>query len=101
MDLQRTREDKKMTIIKKFKIRRQLSRKVQNKDFSAEIAYFNRKWQDATKEEKAEVIKIYNKYYCKDGNFLNMITADQAFTDSNFITIKYTWGVVPVTAKKP
>jgi len=89
-----------MTIIKKFKIRRQLSRKVQNKDFSAEIAYFNRKWQDATKEEKAEVIKIYNKYYCKDGNFLNMITADQAFTDSNFITIKYTWGVVPVTAKK-
>lgn len=84
-----------MTLIKRFKIRRQLNRKVQSKDFSAEMAYLNRRWQDATEEEKTEVINCYNKHYCKDGIFLNKVTADQAFTDRNFITVKYTWGVVP------
>jgi len=85
-----------MALIKRFKIRRQLSRKVQSKDFSAEMAYLNRRWQDATEEEKTEVISFYNKYYCKDGVLLNKVTADQAFIDRNFITVKYTWGVVPV-----
>lgn len=84
-----------MALIKRLKIRRQLNRKVQSKDFSAEMAYLNRRWQDATEEEKAEVINCYNKHHCKDGVLLNKVTADQAFTDRNFITVKYTWGVAP------
>ena len=84
-----------MAIIKRFRIRRQLSRKTPIVDFSKELAQLNRKWQDALESERAEIVEIYNKFYCKDGNFLTMDSANKAFAGSRLLTIKYTWGVVP------
>lgn len=82
-----------MTIIEKIRIKAQLHRPAPT--YIPKDDGFNKKWENATTAEKIEVVEMYNKYYCKDGNFLNLDKAEKAFTGSRWITIKYTWGVEP------
>ena len=56
----------------------------------------NRRWQDASVEERQAVVKMYNKYYNNNNDAIDLKRADQSFRDSRWITIKYTFGVEPI-----
>lgn len=83
-----------MTLRQKIHVRRQLRKP--SPEFPQIDDGFNRMWDDATIEEKTDVVKMYNKFYCNDGNELTLEKANQSFSGSRWITIKYTFGVEPV-----
>lgn len=58
----------------------------------------DKKWQDATLEEKMAVIEMYNKYYDNVNEPIDLQTANIHWTDCRWITIKYTFGVKPFAA---
>lgn len=58
----------------------------------------DKKWQDATLEERQAVVDCYNKYYDNVNEPIDLATADAYWTDNRWITIKYTFGIKPTWA---
>ena len=58
------------------------------------MALVEMKWQDATLAERQAVVDMYNKHYANTGT-ITFEQADAAWTDSRWITIKYTFGIEP------
>jgi hypothetical protein len=56
----------------------------------------NKLWEDATTEEKEEVVRIYNQYYDNVNEPIDLAKADRAWSGRRWMTIKYTFGVKPV-----
>lgn len=53
----------------------------------------DRRWHEASIEEKQAVIDTYNTYY---GEGLTLEIADDYWYNRRWITIKYTFGVEPM-----
>jgi hypothetical protein len=58
------------------------------------MAMMNMLWQDASLEDRMEVVSTYNKYYANTGK-VSFEDADRNWKDSKWVTIKYTFGVEP------
>jgi hypothetical protein len=58
------------------------------------MAMMNMLWQDASLQDRMEVVSTYNKYYANTGK-ISFEDADRNWKDSKWVTIKYTFGVEP------
>ena len=55
----------------------------------------NKLWQNASIEERMNVVNMYNKYYNNNDDPLCLEKADAFWYDKSWILIKYTFGVEP------
>lgn len=55
----------------------------------------NKLWQDASIEDRMNVVNTYNKYYNNNNDPLCLEKADAFWYDKSWILIKYTFGIEP------
>ena len=53
-------------------------------------------WEDATLEEKMNVVRMYNRFYDNNNCPITLEDADAAWWGRRWITIYYTFGVEPI-----
>ena len=54
-----------------------------------------RLWQDASVEDRLQVVNNYNKYYNNNNDPLCLEKADAFWWDKSWVLIKYTFGTEP------
>ena len=59
---------------------------------------WEKKWEDATMEEKINVVQMYNRYYDNVNEPIDLAKADRAWRGRRWITIYFTFGVKPYNA---
>lgn len=59
---------------------------------------WEKKWEDASVEERMNVVRMYNKYYDNVNSPITMEDADAAWYGRRWVTIYFTFGVKPYNA---